>query len=135
MRCDKILSLARAAFEVFGQLIGVLQILSDHLVNIRQSQTPVLLHDLLGSRPPIERPHDKVEGYTSVADSVDPVCILGQRDCVKESRHIQIVAQRPFWSNRRHNLDPGWMPVSAIVMALPTVGTFVGTPSQNRGFS
>jgi hypothetical protein len=87
--------LTRAIFELLGQFIRVLQVISDDLIDIRQLQDIVLLHDLLGGGPPVERSHHEIERDTSTADAICALRVSGQWNCVNDSRHIQIVAQSP----------------------------------------
>ena len=84
--------LARASFEVAGQLVRMFQVITDDLIHVGQPQTVVLLHDLFGSRAAVECPHDQIERHPRATDAVYAMNVSGQWDFVKDDGHIQIVA-------------------------------------------
>ena len=63
-------SSSRTRFSKY--FIRVLQVISDDLIDVRQLQNIIVLHDLLGRCPPIERSHHEIERDTSTADANVP---------------------------------------------------------------
>lgn len=78
----------RATFEVLGQLVRVLQIVSDDLIDVWQLQTVVLLHDLLGRGAAIEGSNHEIEGNARTANAIYSLGVSSQRNFVKDGGHV-----------------------------------------------
>jgi len=94
MSRKKFFFLAFPSPQILRQLRAVFQVVSDHLIDVGQSQTRVPLNDLLSSGTAIERMHDKIERDTRATDAINARCVSRQRNRVGKRRHASIVSPR-----------------------------------------